>query len=295
MKPAPGQCEIDFQLTTPTKGMLGVVTVFLYWSVQFWLAVRFYVTALTTGIWYYENESLAAQEGELAAKDYTRAPIRTALKHAFTSALGTIAFASLIITICEALKRMAQKQRQNGLVGCLIACCIVCILNYLEFLTRFALVYAALTGEGFCSSGRNFMDSCSRHGFLKVLIVDYMASITLNFGALVVALLVAAITVGLVQVGELSSAAHDDRTTVLLVTGGVALVIASAVLVFICSLLLNVVDAAYSCVVLDLDNHARVGTFHRPAIATVVLQKTKPDFVVVQPGGYGATAYAIAP
>ena len=37
------------------------------------------------------------------------------------------------------------------------------------------------------------------------------------------------------------------------------------------SLLLMIVDAAYSCVVLDLDNYGRTNQF-QPAIAVVVMQ-----------------------
>jgi len=169
----------------------------------------------------------------------------------------------------------------------------MCIANYIEFLTRFALVHAALTGASFCSSGRNFLDSCNRHGFLKVVIVDYLAAITLNFGSVVLGLLVGAITAGIVDSAVLSGKHSDDeRERVLLVIGLCACLVASVVLVFISSLLLNVVDAAYSCVVLDLDNYTRTRTFHRPVVAQVVLYQTKPDLVVVAPNG-GAT-YATA-
>merc|ERR1719502_407707 len=121
---------------------------------------------------------------------------------ALSSAFGTIALASLLIAICEALKRLARRQSENnGLLGCLVACCITCVLDYLEFLTSFALAYSALTGGSFCSSGRTFLGHCTRHGFLRVIAVDYLAQMTLSFGALVLGLLVAALTAGAVDVG----------------------------------------------------------------------------------------------
>ena len=142
-------------------------------------------TGPQTGVWYFENQSLAAQEGSLAHKEHTAAPVRSSLRVALTSGFGTIAFASLIVSACEALKRAARRSESgNGLVGCLIACCLMCILSYIEFLTRFALTYSALTGDALCTSGRTFLDHCTRHGFVKVIVVDYLAAITLNFGAL---------------------------------------------------------------------------------------------------------------
>ena len=59
--------------------------------------MRFHVVSFTTGVWYYQTESLAAQEGSASAKSYTQAPVTTGLKLGFTKSFGTIAFASLIL------------------------------------------------------------------------------------------------------------------------------------------------------------------------------------------------------
>lgn len=281
-----GGCDLDWQVTHADEFMYAVVTVFLYWSVQLWLSMRFYVVSLTTGVWYYQNESLAAQEGSVGVDKVTSAPVCTSLKLAFTSSFGSIAFASLLIAICEYLKRLAQKERRNGgLIGCLIACCITCILNYLEFLTRFALVFHALTGDDFCTSGRTFLGHCSRHGF-RVIMVDYLAAITLQFGAVILALLVTALTVLLVKAGVYVHG--DDMTTVLSTYGAAAWFIGSLVLVFIAGILLNVVDAAYACLVLDLDNAAATGAYRQPAMAQAVIAKAHPTYVIQQPSGSAA-------
>jgi len=292
-----GTCDFSWQATHVDEAMYLVLTIFLYWSTQLWLFVRFYIVSLTTGIWYYENESLAAQEGAVADKEYTRAPVCSSIQMALSKGFGTIALSSAIVAICEMLKSMARRSAgNNGLLGLLVSCCIMCIVNCIEFLTRFALTYAALTGDSLCDSGRTFLDSCTRHGFLKVVVVDYLASITLNFGALIFGLVVTAITLGMVEKGVLDGASHDDdRSSVLIAVGSFAWLIAFIVLHFIASLLLNIVDASYACVVLDLDNHARTGAFHRPQIAQAVLVKTKPDFVVVtQPAGGASCGAAYA-
>ena len=61
--PTTHYCEFTMaELSTSDKAMYAAVTVFAYWSLELWKCVRFFVVSLTTGVWYYQNESLAAQE-----------------------------------------------------------------------------------------------------------------------------------------------------------------------------------------------------------------------------------------
>lgn len=284
------------QVSAADEVMFGVITVFLYWSIQLWMCMRFYVVSLTTGVWYYQNESLAAQEGEGSlthAKSVTAAPVCTGLRLAFTKSFGSIAFASLIIAICEWLRRLARRQqRDGGIIGCLVACCINCILAYLEFLTRFALTFHALTGDDFCTSGKTFLGHCRRHGWTAIM-VDYLAAMTLQFGAVILGLL---ITAGTVFLLDNSHHVHtDDKETVLVVAGVASWFVASVILIFIAGLLLNVVDAAYACLVLDLDRAAITGTYRQPALAQAVIAKAHPTYVIQQPGGGTAIAQPVQP
>ena len=54
-----------------------VVIITYYWSNELWNCVRYFVVAFTTGVWYFRNESLASQSGQVSAKHYTRQPVRT--------------------------------------------------------------------------------------------------------------------------------------------------------------------------------------------------------------------------
>ena len=158
-------------------GGWGVLAVCAYWSFELFFAIRFHVVALTTGVWYYKNLAGGGgypgggdseAPGASLTKQTLSQPICTALRLAFTRSFGSLCLASLILTICEWLKRMARRSaRDNGLLGLLIAGCIMCILNYIEFLTRFAICFQALTGGSFCSSAKTFKRHLERHG-LKV-------------------------------------------------------------------------------------------------------------------------------
>jgi len=278
--------------------------------------MRFFVVSFVTGVWYYNSDGLAAQDADggltsagltgaagmelgkpitaLASgatddsggsRRATSSPICTGLGLAFSKSFGSVAFASLILAICEYLRRLAKKQNKCNLVGLLIYCCIMCILNYLEFLTRFALTFHALSGESFCASGQAFLEHQTRHGF-TALAVDTLAAITFNFGAFVLAGALTAITVVGINADPASKLENDYKYPLLCTFGIISWLVAWALLHFIVSILLNIIDAAYACLVLDLDNAKQTNTYRQPEMAQCILAKANPTFVLVQaPGG----------
>ena len=67
------------------------------------------------------------------------------------------------------------------------------------------------------------------------------------------------------------------------------------ILSFIAMILLNVIDASYACLILDLDNAAQTRVFQRPEIAQAILVKVKPGYVVGTVSSEGVEAGAGAP
>lgn len=142
---------------------------------------------------------------------------------------------------------------------------------------------ACISGDDFCTSGRAFFGHCERHGF-KALAVDFLAGITLNFGALVLSLLISALCV-LCSMPNLHDSGFRSGILIGILVGIGSWLVASFILVFIASILLNIIDASYACLVLDLDHAAQVGTYRQPAMAQLVIAKANPTFVLVNPGG----------
>ena len=68
-----------------------------------------------------------------------------------------------------------MRRKRCSLVAQLVACCLRCVLAYLEFFTRHALTLHALTGDDFCASGRQFFSQCTRHGFVMAASIDWLA------------------------------------------------------------------------------------------------------------------------
>ena len=59
----------------------------------------------------------------------------------------------------------AQENRQNGenLLWSLLSCCLQCIWGLIEYITKFATIRAAITGEAFFEAGRNVTDLLMRN------------------------------------------------------------------------------------------------------------------------------------
>ena len=243
------------------------------WSVEVFSAMRFYVVSFVTGVWYFKASGMAAQEG---GSGTVTNPVTTATKLAFTKSFGTICLTGLIMYIVELLRRMAKKQSQNnGLTGVLIACCINCLVAYLEFITRFALTLHALTGDDLCTSARTFTSHLNRHGFSAVW-VNWIANWVFHFGAFVLSLLITAIC--LVITSKSQPGASDE---VFVAVGILSFIFAIVFLCFVAGILLNIIDACYSCLILDLDHGAQ----SQPQVAQAILIIVNPTYVIQHPGG----------
>jgi len=259
---APGD---QWQLSNAAIPGLSFVGFALLWSVEVFSAMRFYVVSFVTGVWYFKASGMAAQRG---GSGTVTNPVTTATKLAFTKSFGTICLTGLIMYIVELLRRMAKKQSQNnGLTGVLIACCINCLVAYLEFITRFALTLHALTGDDLCTSARTFTSHLNRHGFSAVW-VNWMASWVFNFSAFALSLLITAICLVITS--------HPKRGfTAIIVIGILSFIFAIVFLSFVAGILLNIIDACYSCLILDLDHGAK----SQPQVAQAILILANPTYL----------------
>lgn len=179
-----------------------------------------------------------------------------------------------------------QSARNNGILGLVIACCIQCIIAYIEFLTRFALTFHALTGDDFCTSARTFTTHLSRHGF-TALWVDWLSRFVFQFGAFVLSLVVTGLCLAIMS----QTLPHPVQWEAMLVLGLLSFLIAVFFLAFIGGILLNVIDACYACLVLDLDHGAQ----HQPQIAQAIIVMANPTYVVEQPNGQLMMGQSVQP
>lgn len=114
-------------------GMFMVVW-FGFWALE----TRDYIVGDTIGAWYWHGTQGASS-------------IR-AVKHAFCSHFGTMAYAGLVMYFVERLKKQAKYRGANPL-ACLMMFVAQCILSYIEFLCTMSVLMTSITGNHFIGSG----------------------------------------------------------------------------------------------------------------------------------------------
>lgn len=94
--------------------------------------------------------------------------------------LGTLAFGSLIITICRLIRVCLEyidqklKKYDNDLTKCLLCCmkCFFwCLETFLRFLNKNAYIMCAIHGKPFCTSARDAFNLLMRN-VLRVVALD---------------------------------------------------------------------------------------------------------------------------
>ncbi|XP_059622813.1 choline transporter-like 2 isoform X2 [Phlebotomus argentipes] len=111
--------------------------------------------------------------------------------------LGTLAFGSLIITICRIIRCILEyidhklKKFDNEVTRGILCCCkcfFWCLEKFLKFLNRNAYIMCAIHGKNFCASARDAFNLLMRN-FLRVIALDkvtdflfFMAKVLISAG-----------------------------------------------------------------------------------------------------------------
>merc|ERR1719502_1465673 len=111
---------------------------------------------------------------------------------------------------------------------------------------------------------------------------------TLKFGAFVLSGALGGLTLGVDYV----ESGTTSLVFLMILLFVAATCFAWMVLSFIASILLNVIDASYACLILDLDQSLQSKQFQQPEIAQAILVKVKPGYVVGTPVVAGTAAAA---
>lgn len=161
-----------------------------FWLVFFVSALGEMVLAAVFATWFWSFKKSSVPFFTL-----TRALGRTVRYH-----LGTVAFGSLLLTICRMIRAaLAYIQKQlkayDNVVTRAVLCCMQCFFwcleKFLMFLNRNAYIMCAIHGTNFCTSAKDSFELLMRN-VLRVFAVDSVTSflffmakvlVTLGMGA----------------------------------------------------------------------------------------------------------------
>lgn len=252
----------------------------MLWTIMLAAEVRIYVIAGVIAQWYFKPQG---------AGGAARGATMRSVKHALGPSFGSLSLGSLVLTLVQmarqALEKAKERRAESGGESLLVTCAgllLQCVYALIEFITKFATVRMAITGEAFFAAGRSATSLLARN-FLKTYGVWWFPPMVLNLGSFALSVVGAAAIYGL---SYLTFSRHTNAVLEAGIVGGLSFLLSLVVLLFFSGVLLNVIDAVYMCYAMDKDTQAVTRVEVHQVFAQVPV-----GAIVEQPGGeihYGA-------
>lgn len=160
-----------------------------FWSSSFVSALSEMILAATFATWYW-----TARKRDVPFFTVTTAVFRTIRYH-----LGTLAFGSLIISICKFIRFLLEyverkcKKFDNAFtraILCLLKCFFWCLHKFIAFINKNAYIMCAIHGGNFCKSAKDAFNLLVRNA-VRTVVVDKVSDLLLFLGKLVLTAAVA--------------------------------------------------------------------------------------------------------
>jgi len=226
---------------------MSLASVTMLWTIFVVGQLRVYVLSGTIAQWYF-----APPDNPGGTKGTTMRSVR----HALGPSFGTLSFGAAVLTLVQlARNAMEQARQSNGSDGMavflsLLSFFLECVYTLIEYLTKFATIMAAITGEAFLVAGRRSTDLLKRN-FLKSYGVWFLPPLILQSAALVLGMLWGFLVFLLYWLSSHTNRSHGTQEAAIL--GAISFFVAWVVLSFFSSILLDIVDATYLCYAIDKD------------------------------------------
>jgi len=263
---------------------LFLATVSGIWFISAALETRLFVIGGTICQWYF---------APVGTTDFSSGVPR-ALGHALGPSFGSVCFGSFVLTMVElarsAAERLRREDRDNILV-CIIVTCLECVYAIIEYISKFAMLQASVTGEAFCDAAASVTDLLSRN-FLTAYGTYAFPGMILQGASLVIAVGFGCAT-WLLSYGVFAATLSANAGLYAGLVGILSGIISLVVMSFFAMIALNVVDAVFLCYAMDKDrNSVHRGELH--AVLHEVNEKNQPQGGLVRnPGGqYAYGSYA---
>ncbi|KAK4761204.1 hypothetical protein SAY87_006097 [Trapa incisa] len=220
----------------PAYFALAVLT--MLWSLTTMIEAQVYVISGTIAQWYFAKEEHSVPRGS----------IRSSLRNALCPSSGTISLSGLLIGVVRLVRTAvdtAAREDAPGIVNLALQCCVNSLLSSIEFLKKFTVNLAAITGEAYCTSARMSYELLKRNllsaVFVEIVSTRLLGGIVFIFSA-VYAIATWGILKGATDLGV------DSYFLALL-----AWAVLMLVLGFFIHVLDNVIDTVYICYAIDRD------------------------------------------
>lgn len=222
----------------------GIAIFTIIWSATTMFEAQVYVISGTVAQWYFQISGTSST-----------ATIRHSVRNAFGPSFGTVCFSGLIFAVVQMIRAVVEKARTSGkatsrssghgVFNFILGFCLNCILSAMEFVNKFTINFAAITGENYCSSARMAYELLRRN-LLSAVVVETVST-RLLFGIFFVVSLVYAMMVWIILKAATSLGRDAYYVTAF------AWLVLFVILGFFVRILDNVIDTVYICYAIDKD------------------------------------------
>lgn len=264
------------------QGYTAGAVILVLWVFLLANQVRVFVTSGAIAQWYF------APAGALSA---TRGTTMRSLKHAMGPSFGSLCLSSLVLTISQIMRQALEQAQENNRDMNLVQMCLVCLAQLMwaivEYLTKFATVMMAITGEAFLAAGRHVTDLLLRHFLNAFASTIWFTPLVIQLATFLLSGAWALISGGSYYLTHRGSSLEATPGVNASVLGGAVFLVTFFILSFLGGILLSVLDAVFVCWAIDLDSQ----TVSQPDVYAIFMAVPVPGRVVEQPDGniaYGA-------
>lgn len=218
----------------PAYYTLAILT--MLWSATAMVEAQVYVISGTIAQWYFSKDDIGPKRG-----------IRSSLRNAFGPSSGTICLSGLLICIVRIVRSIVDNARQDapGIVNLVLHCCANTLLSTVNFLNKFTINFAAITGEAYFTSARMTYELLKRN----LLSTVFVETVSTRILAGIIFVLSAIYTILVCVV--LKAAVHLGVEAYLVSL--MAWVLLIVILGFFVRVLDNVIETVYVCYAIDRD------------------------------------------
>ncbi|XP_010526553.1 PREDICTED: choline transporter-like protein 2 [Tarenaya hassleriana] len=220
----------------PAYFALAIIT--MLWSLAVMVEMQVYVISGTISQWYFSMEDSTLRKS-----------IRSSLRNAFGPSFGTVCLSGILICIVRVVRAIAENARQEnpqGMINMLLRCCANTLVSAVDYLNKFTINFAAITGEAYCTSAKLTYELLRRN-LLSAVFVETVST-RLLAGIIFVLSAVYAVAAW----GILKGVSDLDEVDSYLVAA-VAWFLLIVVLGFFVHVMDNVIDTIYVCYAMDRD------------------------------------------
>ncbi|CAH8338584.1 unnamed protein product [Eruca vesicaria subsp. sativa] len=228
-------CEWKEDSWVPAYYALAILT--MIWSLAVMVEMQVYVISGAIAQWYFSKE-----------ESMPKKCIRSSLRNAFGQSFGTICLSGILIAVVRVVRAIvdnAREENPQGIVNFVLRCCANTLLGAFDYLNKFTINFAAITGESYCTSAKMTYELLRRN-LLSAVFVETVSTRILTGIVFVLSAAYAVATWAVLR--GVSSLGVDSYLVAIL-----AWLLLSLVLAFFVHVLDNVIDTIYVCYAIDRD------------------------------------------